>query len=203
MSVTLVIIAITCIMSFMAFNNVQLFYRCKFLPYDIIHKKQYYRVLSHVLLHANGSHLLVNMFVLYSFGKAVETSFANIWGQSGIIYFIILYITGAIVSSTPALFKHKNNIYYSAVGASGAVAAVVSSYIILYPWSKLYLFFAIPIPAIIFGVLYVGFSWYMSKRDKSLVAHDAHLIGSLWGFIFPVLLDSRIAINFIHSLLYI
>ncbi|MFV0483507.1 MAG: rhomboid family intramembrane serine protease [Bacteroidales bacterium] len=201
MSTTLLIVIITGITSFLALDNRELFYKLRLSPYDIIHKKQYYRVLSHALLHANFPHLLVNMFVLYSFGGAVENIYSEMWGQSGKIYFILLYITGAIVSCLPALLKHKNNIYYSAVGASGAVAAVVSSFIIFYPWQKLYLFLLIPIPAIIFGVIYVAYSWYMAKRDSSLIAHDAHLAGTIWGFLFPILLDSKVTTIFIANLL--
>ncbi|MFV0345740.1 MAG: rhomboid family intramembrane serine protease [Bacteroidales bacterium] len=201
MSVTLVIIALTCLVSFLCFNNQEQFHKLKFIPYNVIHKKQYYRIISHALVHANFPHLLVNMFVLFSFGNAVESTFSRMWGQNGKLYFILLYLTGTVISCLAALFKHKNNIYYSAVGASGAVAAVVSSFIIFYPWNKLYLFLAIPIPAIVFGALYVAYSWYMSKRGNSIVAHDAHLIGTIWGFLFPILLDSKVATIFITNLL--
>ena len=100
------------------------------------------------------SHLLVNMFVLFQFGRSVESTFESIFGEiRGTIFYLLLYFGGIVFSSLPTLKKEANNPYYRSIGASGAVSSVLFSYILMFPTSMLGFMIVIPIPAIIFGVL--------------------------------------------------
>ena len=189
MTVTILIIAVTAIVSILAFSNHDIFRRLAFNAYDIKHFKNSYRFLSYALIHADWIHLLVNMMVLYSFGRNVEVYYGYNFGSKGILYFILLYIGGAALSTLPSYGKHKDDYNYTAVGASGAVSAVVFASIIFDPWSKLIIFpIPIGIPAILFGFLYLIYSWYMGKKNIDNVGHDAHFWGAVFGFVFTIIL---------------
>jgi membrane associated rhomboid family serine protease len=196
MSVTIIIIAITVIVSLLAFNNHEIFRRLAFNAYDIKHFKNSYRFLSYALIHADWIHLLINMMVLYSFGRIVEQYYGIIFGVKGILYFILLYIGGTALSTLPSYGKHKDDYSYTAVGASGAVSAVVFASIIFDPLMKIYLFFIpIGIPAIIFGVLYLVYSAYMGKKNIDNVGHDAHFWGAIFGFVFTIVLKPELILR--------
>jgi len=115
-------------------------------------------------------------------------------------YFLLLYIGGTAFSNLLALIRHKNNYYYNAIGASGAVAAVLFTFIFLNPWEKIYFFGIIPIPGILFAVIYLAYSYQMSKKELDNVAHDAHFLGALFGFIFPIVLRPGLFERFIDQL---
>lgn len=214
LSVTLVIVLATGIISFQAFSKRDLFYKLLFSPYQVKHSKQWYRFLTCGLVHAHWPHLLVNMFVLYSFaaiqldpygGKhGLEADFMARFGAvKGLVFFVTLYIGGLLFSSLPALKKHGDNVTYNAVGASGAVSAVLYSAIVLNPFSELGLLIlpGIRFPAILFGVLYLAYEWYMDKRSKDNVAHDAHFWGAIFGVTFTLLIDPQVAVEFINQVL--
>lgn len=189
MVVTLIIIVVTVIVSIIAFGNHQMFRRLAFNAYDIKHFKNSYRFLSYALIHADWIHLLINMMVLYSFGRVVEQYYGFYFGTKGILYFILLYVGGTALSTLPSYGKHKDDYSYTAVGASGAVSAVVFASIIFDPLSKIYLFLIpIGIPSIIFGVLYLIYSAYMGKKNIDNVGHDAHFWGAVFGFVFTIVL---------------
>jgi len=188
--VTLIIIALTCLVSIPAFGNRELFYKLMFSPYIIRTNKEWHRFLSHALLHADWIHLLMNMYVLYIFGTLVEEIFILSFGEiKGETYFFLLYFIGIFASVIPSFEKHKNNSYYTAVGASGAVSAIVFSAILLNPSMSLSLMFIpIPIPAPVFGILYLVYCWYAANHAKDNVAHDVHYWGSLFGVVFTLVI---------------
>jgi membrane associated rhomboid family serine protease len=189
MSVTIVIILITVVVSVLAFSNGDLFRRLVFNAYDIKHFKNTYRFLSYALIHGDWIHLLVNMMVLYSFGRIVEQYYGYYFGLKGILYYVLLYIGGTALSTLPSYGKHKDDYSYTAVGASGAVSAVVFASIVFDPLNKIYIFLIpIGIPAIIFGILYLAYSWYMGKKNIDNIGHDAHFWGAVFGFVFTILL---------------
>jgi membrane associated rhomboid family serine protease len=198
---TLVFIIITCIISVLAFNNDHLFLKMQFNPYQVYHRKQYYRLISHGFIHADWMHLIVNMIVLYSFGTAVETYLGRYEMRGDIqfskVWFTILYLVGIVISSLLTLKKQKDNPSYNAVGASGAVSAVTFCAIFFAPYSELLLYAFIPIPGIVFGILYLVFSQYMSRRGNDNINHDAHFVGAVFGFLFPLI----IKFQFIHIFL--
>jgi membrane associated rhomboid family serine protease len=149
--------------------------------------------------------LFVNMFVLYFFGSNTEAYLHNL-AASGIIknptmVYLVLYLSSIVVASSISLFKNKDNHFYNSVGASGAVAAVMFFSIFFSPWQKLYLYGVIGIPGIIFAVLYIAYSQYMSKRGGDNINHDAHLVGALFGFVFPLFLNANLIHYFIKQLL--
>lgn len=197
---TIIIIAITALVSIAAFNRSDLIDKLQFNASKVVHKKEYYRLISHGFVHANWEHLIVNMIVLFSFGRAIEFYFDYGFGRMANAYFLILYFGGMIVSNLYALYKYRNNYYYNAVGASGAVSAVLFAAIFFEPWEKIYFFGILPVPGIIFAVLYLAYSYYMSRKESDNVAHDAHFLGAVFGFIFPILLNSRLFERFMDKL---
>jgi membrane associated rhomboid family serine protease len=202
MIITILIIAITAIVSIKAFGNHQLFRRLAFNAYDIKHFKNSYRFISYALVHADWIHLLVNMMVLFSFGRVVETYYAFYFGTKGILYFVLLYVGAAALSTLPSYGKHKDNYSYTAVGASGAVSAVLFASIVFYPLGKITIFpIPIGIPAILFGPLFLAYSAYMNKKNIDNVGHDVHFWGAIFGFVFTIVLKPALLTNLYLTLL--
>ena len=190
---TYIIIAITVVISLLSFNNRELFGRLQFNAYQIAHRRQYYRMLSHGFVHAGWWHLFVNMFVLYFFGRNCERILQELAAE-GIIHlpmltYLLLYLLGIIFASTVSLMQHKHDIMYNSVGASGAVAAVMFFSIFFSPWQMLYLYGIIGLPGIVFAILYVVYEHFQSRRGGDNINHEAHLLGAVFGFIFPLFLD--------------
>lgn len=199
---TYIIIAFTSIVSFIALQNRVIFEKYLFNAYATIHHKQLYRIISHAFLHADFNHLLFNMLTLFFFGVYVESVFKMYFGNLGISYYMLLYFLAIILSTLPAIIKHRNNQFYNAVGASGAVSAVLFSYILFDPFGKIMIFFIpIGIPAFIFGPAYLLYSAYMGKKGMDNIGHDAHFWGAIFGFIFPLLLDYKLFFHFLSQLM--
>jgi membrane associated rhomboid family serine protease len=198
---TYLFIIITALISITAFFNKPLFYRMQFNPYAIRHQNEWFRFITYGLIHVNWIHLLINMFVLLSFGLYVEGSYREYFESRGTLYYILLYVGGIIFSVLYDYGKHRNDEYYNAVGASGAVSAVVFTYILFNPTGKLYLYFIpIGIPAVIFGALYLVYSAYMARRGSDHVGHYAHFWGAIFGMVFTILLKPAILLNFYHQI---
>jgi len=198
--ITWLIIGVTALVSYLAFQNASLYSKLQFNAAKVVQEKEYYRLISHAFIHANWTHLLVNMFVLFFFGRNIEVYFGYYFGNKAIAYFLLLYFGGILASNTWSLIKHRNNFYYNAVGASGAVSAVLFAAIFFNPWEKLYLFAVLPIPGILFAVGYLFYSYQKGKKGNDNVAHDAHLLGAVFGFIFPILLKPDLFQQFIDQL---
>jgi membrane associated rhomboid family serine protease len=120
--------------------------------------------------------------------------------SSANINLIVLIILGIAGSSISTIIKHKENPNYSAVGASGLVSAFVFAHIFFQPMQKIYFYFAIPIPGIVFGILYLVYSSYMSRRKKDNINHDAHIWGAIIGFIYPVFMEPELIKHFFENL---
>lgn len=200
MLMTWFIIAVTVLISYLAFRNHDLSEKLQFNAAKIFHEKEYYRLVSHAFIHANWSHLGVNMLVLFFFGRNIEAYFNFYFGNKGTAYYLLLYFGGILASNIWSLIKHKNNYLYNAVGASGAVSAVLFATIFFDPWEPLYLFAVLPIPGILFAAGYLFYSYVMSKRQSDNVAHDAHFLGAVFGFVFPILLKPDLFDRFIDHL---
>jgi membrane associated rhomboid family serine protease len=198
--VTLVIIALTALVSYHAFSRPSIVARYSFSSVKVWHGKEYQRLLSHIFLHAGWEHLIFNMITLYFFGRHVEAVFSEWFGTSGTLLYVFFYIAAGVFASLYSLYKHRDNPNYYAIGASGAVSAVLFASILFMPSSKIYLFFIpIGIPAYIFGPLYLAYSAYMSKKGSDNIGHDAHFWGAVFGFVFPLLLDSRFLSLFLSN----
>lgn len=202
---TYILIAFTALISIIAFSNQDWFLKLQFSPYQVYHRKQLYRLITHGFLHASWTHLIVNMLVLFFFGPYVENFLKMILGpelqQWSKLVYLLFYAVAIIVSSLVTLFKHKNNAWYNAVGASGAVSAVLFFFIFFKPWELIYFYGILPVPGIIMGAIYLVYSQYMSRREADNINHDAHLSGAIFGFIFPLLVDYHLIQYFITELL--
>lgn len=197
----IIIVVITSLISIYAFSNASITEQLSLKPTLVYHKHQYYRILSHSLIHADWTHLIVNMYVLFVFGDVCNQYFEYYFGAKHTFLFMALYITSLIFSSLFSIFKHRNNQGYSAIGASGAVMAIVFTSIFFDPWNKLWFFGIIPIPGILFGIIYLIYSLYMGKKNIDNIGHDAHFTGAVFGFLFPLIVDFRLLNMFIEKLL--
>lgn len=193
--VTIAIIVVTCAVSFTCFNNQAMLMDLLFYPPQI-RKGQYYRFITYGFVHADGTHLLFNMITLFFFGRAVEPFFAH---YIGLIGFAGFYLLGLVVSIVPSYVKHARDANYRSLGASGAVSAVLFVYILLAPWSTIYVFI-IPVPAILFAVAYVGYSIYAEHRATGNVNHGAHLWGAAYGVVFVLLMEPAVGPHFLNLL---
>jgi membrane associated rhomboid family serine protease len=201
MTITIIIILLTVLVSFLCLNRIELFDKLKFNAYDVKHSNQWYRFFTYGFLHAGWLHLFINMLVLYSFGSIVETYLKFYFPEKYILYYLLLYIGGLILSIIPAYGKNKNDVFYNSVGASGAISAVLFSSIILYPAGKVFLFFIpIGIPSPIFGVLYLAYEYYMSKRVKDNIGHDAHFWGAVFGVVYIIAIKPQFAVSFLQQI---
>ncbi len=193
---TLIIIAITCLVSFAAFSDPNLLRRLILWPPAVERDKQYYRLITYGLIHADGQHLLFNMITLYFFGRAMEDFYALYLGPLG---FAIFYVGGLVISILPTFIANRNNSSYRSLGASGGVSAVLFAFILLHPWSKI-IVFVVPMPALVYAILYIVYSIYMDQRRSDNVNHSAHLWGAAYGIAFTVVMEPRVISVFLNGL---
>ena len=198
--ITYIIIGITVITSLMAFNNQKLLSDLMFNAYVIDQRKQYFRFVSSGLIHADLGHLFFNMFTLYFFGTAVENSFRVMFPEMASTLYILLYISGLIMSSLFSFFKHKENPHYNALGASGAVSAILFCSIMIYPTMGISIYFLPGTPAYIFGPLYLMYCVYMAKRGMDNIGHEAHFFGAVWGILYIVVLHHQVLPRFFEQI---
>lgn len=179
LSVTLILIIITSFVSLLAlYVNESIYEKGMLRPYRTVRRFTWYEVISSGFLHGSIMHLLVNMFVLYFFGSVME----NVLGPS---HFVALYLSALAFSSIPSFVLHRNNPNYATIGASGAVEAVLFSYIFVFPTEKLILLILpIPIPAWLFGILFLAYSIYEGKKGSMKINHEAHIAGAVWGILY-------------------
>lgn len=179
-AVILLIVA-NVMVSFKGFNDSLFFEKYKF-QIGPIRAGEKFRMLTSGFLHVDNTHLLFNMITLYFFASPV----INILG---VPKFLTIYFGSLLAGSLFALNFHKNESYYSAVGASGAVMGVVYAAIMLNPGMNLYMFFIpIPIPAYIFGVGYLLYSIFGMKNRWGNIGHSAHIGGAIGGFLLTIVL---------------
>lgn len=173
--------------------------KLKFNPYNVATKKEWWRFITHGFVHADYLHLAFNMIALYSFGRAIQYYYTELFDGKAIIYFLILYFGGLITASIPSYERHKKDIFYNSVGASGAISSVIFAFIVYSPFSRIGVFF-IPMPAIVFAILYVAFSIYADRRGGDNVNHSAHLSGAFFGLLFTAIVDHEAYPNFISQI---
>jgi membrane associated rhomboid family serine protease len=194
--ITLSLIVITVIVSLMAWRSPSLLASLIYWPPGVA-KGQWWRLLSHGFIHADGTHLLFNMITFYFFGRVMEQVLTPRIGALG---FLLFYLSGILIAILPSHFRHRGDSRYRSLGASGAVSAMLFAYILLQPWSLLFVFL-VPVPAIVFAVVYVAYSVHASRRGGSKINHSAHLWGGAWGLAFMLLLEPRLGPRFLGELL--
>ena len=195
MSITLITIAVTCLVSFAAFNNEALTQRLLLWP-PAVRRGEWHRLLTYGLVHADVPHLAFNMITLYFFGRVMEPLFVEYLGAVGYVAF---YVGALLVSILPSYLRHRDDPNYRSLGASGAVSAVLFAFILVQPWAMLYVFF-VPMPAIVFATLYTGYSIYMDRSGKGNVNHGAHLWGAAYGVVFLLVMEPRLFGVFLQRL---
>ena len=210
--ITIAILLLTVGFSFYAMNKPEIKYKYIFHPYSISHYNQHYRFLSHAFLHGDFIHLALNMYALLVFGPLVEEQIypmilgedGNLNQKMGSLCYILLY-TGAIyASSIFEYFKHKNDKSYTSLGASGAINAIIFAFILFAPSAQLGFFF-IPMPAWVFGIIYLAVSFYLSRRNTGnaavdRVGHEAHFFGAIYGIVFTGIIKPELFSTFIHKI---
>lgn len=202
MTITYLIIAVTALISFMAFNNHELFLKLKHWPYQEARHGEYYRWFTSGFLHGDPMHLIFNMLTLYFFGGYVEDWFGALFSGIGGIVYLLFYMVAIVAASSATYQKHKNSPSFASIGASGAVAAVLFACILLDPTIGIMMFFIpIPIPGFIFGALYLWYSSYAAKRGGDNIDHTAHFFGAVFGFFFPLILKPSLFLNFVDQLI--
>lgn len=187
--VTLILLLINVMVSLYAlYFDQSLVDRFAFKPFAVLKEHQWYRMITGGFVHVGIGHLAFNMITLFFFGPWLETIL-------GSVRFVILYFGAELAAHALTLVIHRASKTYAAVGASGAVSGVVFAFCLFFPFERLYIFFALPMPAIVFAVLYVAGSIYaMKQRDAGMtggIAHEAHLGGALGGLILTVALEPR------------
>ncbi len=202
---TIILVVIISLVSILAFNRPDWFLKLQFNPYLVYHRKEYHRLLTHGFVHADWMHLIVNMMVLFFFGSSVENYLGQLQ-EAGVIgsahlHYLILFAGSMILATLTTLKKHRDDPGYNSVGASGAVSAFVFASIFFDPWQTLLLYF-IPVPGILFGVGYLIYSHYMSRKAMDNINHDAHFIGAVVGFIYPAIIYPSLVVYFLDQLLH-
>jgi len=198
LSLILIIVILTVLISYQGFSNADFTEKSLFVPYKVKYQKEYYRIFSHVFIHADLIHLSFNMISLYFLGSVLEDQWNYVFGIQASFYLIALYFGGAIVATFWPYFRNADNPAYRSLGASGAVSAVIFAAMLWNPQLELSLFpIPIPIKAYVLAPLYLAFEYYSMKRGGSGIAHDAHIGGALFGILFVLLIDFTKGIEFL------
>lgn len=189
--IVLIIIAVTCVISYMGLNNAAIFEKYKFSVSAINNRREYFRLITSAFLHADFMHLFFNMLSLYLFQGVVMMFFGNIG-------FLIIYFGSMILGNLFSLLIYKNQPWYSAIGASGAVSGIIFASIAMAP-NEISVNF---LPGWIFGTLYFGYSVYMMLNPKQWdnLGHSAHLGGAFFGLVYSIAMHPQLAL---HNLYYL
>lgn len=172
----------------------QVIERCLFRPYEFARGLRRATIISSGFVHADLAHLAFNMITFWFFGVMLERII-------GTPKFVLLYAIGLLASSVGTYFKHRNNPEYATLGASGAISAVLFAAIVYRPEMDLaFILLPIPIPAPVFAVGYLAYTWWSARQNRGRINHDAHLGGALAGLAFVAIFDPQAWVYAIHLL---
>lgn len=194
---TVMLVVITVLISLAAFNDGRFADRLILWPARMHKPNEYYRLLSSGFIHADWAHLFFNMFTLFFMGRFVESAFMA-YGITPWLY-VLMYLAGIVIASLPSFYKNKKNPFYRSLGASGGVSAVLFSSVYFSPWTQIYIFF-LPLYNILFAVLYLAYSVYMSRKGQSTINHDAHFWGAVFGFLFTLAVEPSHGRLFLYAI---
>jgi membrane associated rhomboid family serine protease len=194
---TVALVVGTLLVSLAAFNDGRLADKLILWPARMTRPGEYYRLLTSGFIHADWAHLFFNMFTLFFIGRFVEMQFLN--NSITPWLYVLMYLAGIVVASLPSFLRHRHNQYYRSLGASGGVAAVLFASVYFAPWDSIYIYF-IKLPNIIFAILYLAYSVYMSRRGRTTINHDAHFWGAVFGFFFILAIDPSHGSQFLEKI---
>lgn len=186
LSITVIIIIVTVLISFYAWNNGNVYFGFMMNPYEVFKQKQYWRMITSGFVHSGYVHLGFNMFTLFFFGRVVEQIFTMVMPGAGKMVFIIFYLTAIVISDLPTAIKNRHIPGYNSLGASGGVSAVVFSSIFFMPLNDICLYGILCIPGFILGLIYIVYSYSQGKNSSDNINHEAHLYGAIYGLAFSI-----------------
>lgn len=190
---TLIILVLTILVSVSGFAQPRIIERALLRPYLVARGSGYAGLLTNGLVHANIPHMIFNLITLYSFGFALERVI-------GSLAFVALYLSALLISGLGTVMKHRNEPAYASLGASGAILGVLFASIVYFPRQSLFIMLVpIPIPAWLFAIGYLAFSWYSSQQNRGQINHDAHIFGALTGLAFVLLTDPTTFTSVVRS----
>lgn len=197
-----VLIAIMGIVSLIGFNNLAFRDKYLFIPYNVNHNKEWYRFFSHPFLHGDWMHLFFNAYTFYNFGPFFEQYLQSMYGDTmGRLFFWVFIFVSMYASASISFFRHKDNPNYRSLGFSGVVSAVLFAVIMIYPMAELgFMFIPVPIPAWLFGGIYLAFEIYADRNKRTAIAHDAHIAGAVFGIIFILITNIELVIANFNAL---
>ena len=205
--VTYVLMGVTILVSYLCFQNPDLFNRLKHNPYAE-HRGEYYRLLTSGFVHGSWLHLGVNMFVFYSFGRFAE---AEISSQGyfnfgfdpsvGHLIYLVLYLLTIVIANLGTFIDHRDNPSYSAIGASGAVSGATFCFVLFLPWEPIDLYAVLPIPSVIAGALFLAYSQYAANKGGDNIDHSAHFYGAIAMPALLMLLRPGLVSHFLQQLI--
>lgn len=202
MSITVILCAVIFGISLWAFNSQAVFEKLLHYPYLEARDNSWYRMFTSIFLHGSWLHLLVNLFVFYTFGEAIEYQFVHLFGPvMGKVNFLLLFLLSGVLADVFTFRKHRDNPSFRSVGASGSISGVMFAYVLFYPLENLYLYGIIPIPGIIAGVLYLWYSNYAARKEGGRIDHSAHFYGAVAGILFTIAVYPAVISSFIGELM--
>jgi membrane associated rhomboid family serine protease len=196
------IIGVTLVISFVALRNHKFFEKILMNPYHISRNREYYRLLSSGFGHIDTGHFLLNSLGLYFFGEYLMKFLVDAYGLNAPLAFILIYLSAIVIADIPDLIRHKNNPSYTAVGASGAISAVVAGAAISDPNLQVSLLFLPPeiaVPGIVYAFGYLFISLYLDYRGRGRVAHLAHAAGTVYGVAAVALISVTFGLGFANA----
>lgn len=193
------ILLFTVITSIYAFSNPDLYGRFMLHPYSVSRGRNIHTIFSSGIIHKDWSHLLFNMLTFFFFGFPLEGLLSAIssWGH---LQFLLIYVLGLVLSDISTIVKERDNYRYHSLGASGAICAVLFSFILFNPTMSIYIFFIpIPIPAVIFGFLFLAYCAWAARASRDSINHDAHFYGALTGLLLTIVLYPGVIGHFVRE----
>lgn len=184
--------------SIYAFSNPHVFGRLMLHPYSVYRRERVYTIITSGLIHRDWGHLLFNLLTFYFFGFALESMLATVstWGH---VQFAALYLLGLVLSDLSTIYKQRDNSLYYSLGASGAICAVLFSFILFQPKAMLGVFLIIPMPAWIFGILFLAYCAWAARQARDSINHDAHFYGAVVGVAVTLLFHPWVVPHFLDQ----